>query len=65
MHGETPFIAHAMDYATYGRDGHSGARHGGQRRKLYRRERRTEGVKLEDEILMTETGIGTDIALSL
>ena len=22
MHGETPFIAHAIDYATYGKDGH-------------------------------------------
>jgi Xaa-Pro aminopeptidase len=56
MHGETPFITHAMDYATYGRDGvmmpgmvvsvesYIGEK-GGQ-----------EGVKLEDEILITETG---------
>ena len=22
MHGETPFIAHAMDFAAYGREGH-------------------------------------------
>ena len=22
MHGDTPLIAHAMDYETYGRDGH-------------------------------------------
>ncbi|HXQ40094.1 MAG TPA: Xaa-Pro peptidase family protein [Candidatus Udaeobacter sp.] len=56
MHGETPFIAHAMDYETYGRDGvivpgmvvsvesYIGARGG------------REGVKLEDEILITETG---------
>lgn len=57
MHGETPFIAHAMDYNTYGRDGilepgmclsvesYIGAKGGG------------EGVKLEDEVLVTETGI--------
>ncbi|ABM58652.1 M24 family metallopeptidase [Verminephrobacter eiseniae] len=56
MHGETPFIAHAMDYQTYGCDGHLvpgmvlsvesyiGAKGG------------REGVKLEDEILITETG---------
>ena len=43
MHGETPFIAHAMDYETYGRDGYHRARHGGQRRELYRRERRPRG----------------------
>jgi Xaa-Pro aminopeptidase len=56
MHGETPFIAHAMDYATYGRDGllvpgmvvsvesYIGEKGG------------CEGVKLEDEILITATG---------
>jgi Xaa-Pro aminopeptidase len=56
MHGETPFIAHAMDYATYGREGellpgmvvsvesYIGEKGGRQ------------GVKLEDEILITETG---------
>ncbi|TIP32741.1 MAG: M24 family metallopeptidase, partial [Mesorhizobium sp.] len=56
MHGETPFIAHAMDYETYGRDGimvpgmvvsvesYIGEKGG------------REGVKLEDEILITETG---------
>ncbi|MBA2382994.1 MAG: aminopeptidase P family protein [Chloroflexi bacterium] len=56
MHGETPFIAHAMDYATYGRDGvlvpgmvvsvesYIGEKGG------------REGVKLEDEIVITETG---------
>lgn len=56
MHGETPFIAHAIDYATYGKDGvlipgmvvsvesYIGEKHG------------REGVKLEDEILITETG---------
>lgn len=56
MHGETPFIAHAIDYATYGKDGvlmpgmvvsvesYIGEKNG------------REGVKLEDEILITETG---------
>ena len=56
MHGETPFIAHAMDYETYGRDGvlepgmvvsvesYIGEKNGG------------EGVKLEEEILITESG---------
>ena len=57
MHGETPFIAHAMDYETYGRDGilqpgmclsvesYIGEKGG------------AEGVKLEDQVLITETGI--------
>lgn len=56
MHGETPFIAHAIDFATYGREGvlqpgmvvsvesYIGERHG------------PEGIKLEEEVLVTETG---------
>jgi Xaa-Pro aminopeptidase len=56
MHGETPFIAHAMDFATYGRPGtlvpgmvvsvesYIGEKNG------------REGVKLEEEVLVTETG---------
>lgn len=56
MHGETPFIAHAMDFATYGREGtiepgmvvsvesYIGEKGGG------------EGVKLEEEVLVTENG---------
>jgi Xaa-Pro aminopeptidase len=56
MHGETPFIAHAMDFATYGREGllqpgmvvsvesYIGEKNG------------REGVKLEEEVLVTETG---------
>jgi Xaa-Pro aminopeptidase len=56
MHGETPFIAHAMDFESYGRDGilepgmvvsvesYIGERGG------------KEGVKLEDEVLVTESG---------
>ena len=57
MHGETPFIAHMMDYNTYGREGvlepgmclsiesYIGEKGG------------AEGVKLEDEVVVTETGI--------
>ncbi len=57
MHGETPFIAHAIDYETYGRDGvlepgmvlsvesYIGEKGG------------REGVKLEDEILITDKGV--------
>ena len=57
MHGETPFIAHAIDYSTYGKDGvlmpgmvvsvesYIGEKNG------------REGVKLEDEILITDTGV--------
>jgi Xaa-Pro aminopeptidase len=56
MHGETPFIAHAMDFAAFGRDGvlepgmvlsvesyigETGGR---------------EGVKLEEEVLVTNSG---------
>ena len=56
MHGETPFIAHAMDFASYGRDGtlvpgmvvsvesYIGEKGG------------AEGVKLEEEVLITDTG---------
>ena len=56
MHGETPFIAHAMDFQTYGREGviepgmvvsvesYIGEKGG------------CEGVKLEEEVLITEKG---------
>jgi len=57
MHGETPFIAHAMDFATYGRPGtlvpgmvvsvesYIGAEGG------------AEGVKLEQQVLIGEDGV--------
>ncbi len=57
MHGETPFIAHMQDFAAYGREGivepgmclsiesYIGEKGG------------AEGVKLEDEVVVTETGI--------
>jgi Xaa-Pro aminopeptidase len=56
MHGETPFIAHAMDFQTYGREGvlepgmvvsvesYIGEKGG------------REGVKLEEEVLVTANG---------
>jgi Xaa-Pro aminopeptidase len=56
MHGETPFIAHTMDFATYGREGilkpgmvvsvesYIGEKGG------------REGVKLEEEVLVTVAG---------
>ena len=56
MHGETPFIAHAMDYESYGREGwlqpgmvlsvesYIGEKGG------------REGVKLEEEVLITDAG---------
>ncbi len=57
MHGETPFIAHAMDFERYGRDGVlepgmvvSVESYIGEVDGL-------EGVKLEEELLVTETGL--------
>ncbi len=56
MHGETPFIAHAMDFEIYGREGilepgmvvsiesYIGEKGGG------------EGVKLEEEVLVSDAG---------
>ncbi len=56
MHGETPFIAHAMDFATYGREGVllpgmvvSVESYIGEKNGL-------EGVKLEEEVLVTAIG---------
>ncbi|GAB5470227.1 MAG: Xaa-Pro peptidase family protein [Rhodospirillales bacterium] len=57
MHGETPFIAHAMDFDRYGRDGIlepgmvvSVESYIGEVGGL-------EGVKLEDEFLVTDRGL--------
>jgi Xaa-Pro aminopeptidase len=56
MHGETPFIAHAMDFATYGREGTlqpgmvvSVESYIGEKNGI-------QGVKLEEEVLITENG---------
>ncbi len=56
MHGETPFIAHAMDYETYGREGHLVAGMVVSVESYIGEKGGREGVKLEDEILVTETG---------
>ncbi|MEO8302897.1 MAG: Xaa-Pro peptidase family protein [Betaproteobacteria bacterium] len=56
MHGETPFIAHAMDYATYGRDGHLVPGMVVSVESYIGEKGGREGVKLEDEMLITETG---------
>lgn len=56
MHGETPFIAHAMDFQTYGRDGHLVPGMVVSVESYIGEKGGREGVKLEDEILITETG---------
>lgn len=56
MHGETPFIAHAMDYETYGRDGHIVPGMVVSVESYIGEKGGREGVKLEDEILITDTG---------
>jgi Xaa-Pro aminopeptidase len=56
MHGETPFIAHAMDYATYGREGHLLPGMVVSVESYIGEKGGREGVKLEDELLITETG---------
>jgi Xaa-Pro aminopeptidase len=56
MHGETPFIAHAVDYATYGKDGHLLPGMVVSVESYIGEKNGREGVKLEEEILITETG---------
>ncbi|QDZ00350.1 aminopeptidase P family protein [Nitratireductor mangrovi] len=56
MHGETPFIAHAIDYETYGRDGHLQPGMVISVESYIGEKGGCEGVKLEDEILITEDG---------
>jgi Xaa-Pro aminopeptidase len=56
MHGETPFIAHAIDYAAYGRDGHLAPGMVVSVESYIGEKDGREGVKLEDEVLITETG---------
>jgi len=56
MHGETPFIAHAVDYGTYGREGHLAPGMVVSVESYIGERGGAEGVKLEDEILITETG---------
>ncbi len=56
MHGETPFIAHAMDFATYGRNGHLVPGMVVSVESYIGEKGGREGVKLEEEVLVTENG---------
>jgi Xaa-Pro aminopeptidase len=56
MHGETPFIAHAIDFATYGREGHLVPGMVVSVESYIGEKGGREGVKLEEEVLVTETG---------
>ena len=57
MHGETPFIAHAMDFETYGREGTLKPGMVVSVESYIGEKGGSEGVKLEEEALVTETGI--------
>lgn len=57
MHGETPFIAHAMDYQAYGRDGFIQPNMVISVESYIGEKGAGEGVKLEEEVLVTETGV--------
>lgn len=56
MHGETPFIAHAMDFATYGREGRLVPGMVVSVESYIGEKGGREGVKLEEEVLVTERG---------
>jgi Xaa-Pro aminopeptidase len=56
MHGETPFIAHAMDFATYGRDGRLEPGMVVSVESYIGEKGGPEGVKLEEEVLVTGKG---------
>lgn len=56
MHGETPFIAHAMDFDTYGREGTLEPGMVVSVESYIGEVGGAEGVKLEDEALVTDTG---------
>jgi Xaa-Pro aminopeptidase len=56
MHGETPFIAHAMDFETYGREGEIEPGMVVSVESYIGEKGGAEGVKLEEEILVTENG---------
>jgi Xaa-Pro aminopeptidase len=57
MHGETPFIAHAMDFDTYGREGTLQPGMVVSVESYIGEKAGREGVKLEEEVLITETGV--------
>ena len=56
MHGETPFIAHAMDFQTYGREGVIEPGMVVSVESYIGEKGRGEGVKLEEEVLLTDKG---------
>ena len=56
MHGETPFIAHAKDFATYGREGHLEPGMVVSVECYIGEKGGPEGVKLEEEVLVSEKG---------
>ncbi len=56
MHGETPFIAHAIDFQTYGRDGTLEPGMVVSVESYIGEKGGAEGVKLEEEALVTPTG---------
>jgi Xaa-Pro aminopeptidase len=55
MHGETPFVAHAMDFDTFGRHGVLEPGMVLSVESYVGEKRGPEGVKLEEELLVTET----------
>jgi Xaa-Pro aminopeptidase len=56
MHGETPFIAHAQDFATFGGDGVLEPGMVVSVESYIGEEGGLEGVKLEEEVLITASG---------
>jgi len=56
LHGETPFIAHAQDFATYGNEGVLEPGMVVSVESYMGEVGGAEGVKLEEEVLITETG---------
>jgi Xaa-Pro aminopeptidase len=56
MHGETPFIAHAMDFQAYGREGTLEPGMVVSVESYIGEKGGPEGVKLEDEVLVTDKG---------
>lgn len=56
MHGETPFIAHTIDFATYGREGVLQSGMVVSVESYIGEKGGSEGVKLEEEVLVTERG---------
>ncbi len=56
MHGETPFIAHAMDFSSYGAEGVLEPGMVVSVESYIGEVGASEGIKLEEEVLITATG---------